>query len=118
MAEAGLDRDQQFAQLVSLLVIETDEQCVLGFALGVGGVVEALYAGGREGHEVASSILRVAPACEQIFGLQGVQQRHENAGVDAHHLSEFGLSHRSVVVQQAEDVELPRREAVGGVRVP
>jgi putative oxidoreductase len=50
-------------------------------------------------------------------GFKRVEQRHEDAGIDAHSLSELALAHRAVVVQQAEKLELSRLEVVGGVRV-
>jgi hypothetical protein len=49
--------------------------------------------------------------------LRAVEQRHEDAGIDIHGLSELALAHRAVVVQQAEKLELSRLEVVDGMGV-
>jgi hypothetical protein len=64
---------------------------------------------------VAPAILRVALAGDEIFGLERVQQRDEDARVDAHRLHELALCESAVVVQQTEDLELAGLEAVGRV---
>jgi hypothetical protein len=111
MAEAFLYGHQQFAQLLALSVVEADEQRILGLALRIGGIAQTLLAGGRQRDEVATSILGIALTGDQTFGFQGIEQRHEDARVGGHRLPQLGLAHRSVIVQQAEDVELTRREA-------
>ena len=66
---------------------------------------------------MASPIGRVALARDQAVGFERVQQRDEDARVHAHGLAELALAQAGVVVQQAEDLELPRLEVMGGVRV-
>jgi hypothetical protein len=43
---------------------------------------------------------------------------HESAAIDVHQRRQLALGDRAAVVEQAEHVELPRREVVLGVRCP
>jgi hypothetical protein len=116
--EVGLEAQQQLAELFPLVVVKAGEQFVLGGALGSGGGGEMLAAGGAEGHDVAAAIGRVALAGDEPVGLQRVEQSHQHARVHPHDLPQFLLARRSLVVEQAEEVELAGAELVGGVGVP
>ena len=103
--------------MLALVGVERGEEGVLGVALCAPGVSEVLFAGRGEGDEVAAAVGGVALARDQAVGFERVQQRDEDARVHAHGLAELALAQAAVVVQQAEDLELPRLEVMGGVRV-
>ena len=65
---------------------------------------------------MAAAVVGVALAGDQAVGFERVQERDEDAGVDAHCLYELALREGAVVVQQAKDLELPGFEVVCGVR--
>ena len=54
-----------------MVVVETDEQRVLGVALGLGGATETLRAGRSESDEVTAAIRGIALAGNETVGLQG-----------------------------------------------
>ena len=114
---AGLEDQQQLAELLALAVVEAREEFVLGGALGSGGGGQVGGAGRAEGHDMAAAVGGVALAGHVPVGLQRVEQRHQNARVDAHDLAQLLLAHGPVVVEQAEQVELAGAELVGGVGV-
>ena len=116
--EVGLEGQQQLAELLALVVVEGGEQLVLGGALGSGSGGEVLAACGAEGDDVAAAVGGVALAGDVPVGLQGVEQGHEHAWVDTHDLAQLLLARGSVVVEQAEEVELAGAELVGGVGSP
>src|SRR5215213_70916 len=106
-------RDQHGFQLPSLVVIESCEQRILGLALGTRRLVEVPPASGGQGHDVAAPIRRVSLASDETSGFERVEQRYEDAGIDAHRLPELALSRRSVFAQQTKKIVLARLEVVG-----
>jgi hypothetical protein len=111
--------EQQLSELLSLLCREAGEKLVLGLTLRSGGSVEVLLAGGGEADDMAAAVARIAVAGDPSVVFEGVEQLHEHAGCDAHEVPEFALRHRATVMQEAEQVELPGREAliiVGGAQ--
>ena len=116
--EVGLEGQQQLAELLALAMVKAGEELVLGSALGVGGGGEVVAAGGAEGDDVAAAVGGVALAGDVPVGLQRVEQGHQHARVHPHALTQFLLARRSLVVEQAEQVELAGAELVGGVSVP
>ena len=111
--EGVAQRDQHGLQLPSLVVVKPREQCILGLALGARGVVEVPPASGSQGHDMAAAIRRVSLARDETAGFKRVEQRHEDAGIDAHDLPKLTLSRRPVIVQQPKKVVLARLEIVG-----
>lgn len=59
MIQVLLYGDQQASKLLSLRLVEADEQCVLGLALGLRGAVQVLLAGRGQGDEMAAAIAGV-----------------------------------------------------------
>ena len=59
---AGLEGQQQLAELFPLVVVEAGEQLVLGGALGLGGGGQVLATGRAEGDDVAAAVGGVALA--------------------------------------------------------
>ena len=108
--------DEQRAQLLALVGVEGGEQLVLGLLLRARGAVERSLAGGRERHQMTAAVGGVALTGDQTVGFQRVEQRHEDARVDVERLHQLALRQATVVVQQPEDLELPRLEVVRGVR--
>ena len=116
--EVGLEGQQQLAELLALAMVKAGEELVLGGALGLGGGGQVLAAGGVEGDDVAAAVGGVSLAGDVPVGLQRVEQGHQHARVHPHALTQFLLARRSLVVEQAEQVELAGAEVVGGVGVP
>jgi hypothetical protein len=110
--------EQQLAELLALVRREAGEEFVFGFALGSGGAVEVLLAGGGEGDDVAAAVGRVAVAGDPPVVFEGVEQLDEHAGGDAHEVAELALGHGAAVVQEAEQVELPRGQILSVVGGP
>lgn len=117
MAEAVLDGHQQPAKLFALLVVKPDEQRILGRALGVCGPREMTPPGLGEGDEVTATVAGVALTRDETVGLQRIEHRHQDAGISPGHLRQLRLARRPVVVQQPEQVKLPRREMLAGMRI-
>jgi len=65
---------------------------------------------------VAAAVGGVAPAGDVAARLARVEQGDEDARVHPHRLPQFALTERTLVVEQSEDLELPRLEVVRGVR--
>jgi len=116
--EVGLEGQQQLAEMLALAMVKAGEELVLGSALGVGGGGEVVAAGGAEGDDVAAAVGGVALAGDVPVGLQGVEQGHQHARVHPHALTQFLLARGSLVMEQAEQVELAGAEVMGGVGVP
>jgi putative oxidoreductase len=116
-AEAVLERDQQIAQLVTLSLVESGEQLVLGIALRLRCRREPPPSVLGKADQVASAIEWIALPGEEPVGLERVQQRHEDARVDLRRLAELALSHRTFVVEHPEQLELARAELEPGVGV-
>jgi hypothetical protein len=74
--DAGLEGQQQLAELFALGLIEAGEELVFGGTLGVGGGGQVGGAGRAEGHDVAAAVGRVALARYVPVGLQRVEQGH------------------------------------------
>jgi hypothetical protein len=110
MTEPRLDGQQQPAQLLALFVVQSDEQRILSLALRLGCPTEMLLAGSSQRYEVTPAIRRIALARDETVGLQWVEHRHQDARIGAHRLAQLRLPHRPAVVQQAEQVKLPRRQ--------
>jgi hypothetical protein len=64
---------------------------------------------------VSAAVGRVASAREVATVLERVEHRDEDARVDPHRLAQLPLAERTVVVQEAEELELPGAEAGGGM---
>jgi hypothetical protein len=117
MAEPGLQSQQQPAELFALLVVKTDEQRVLSFALGLGGETELLLTRSSEGDDVTAAIRSIALAGDETVGLQGIEHGHQDARVGTHRLAKLRLTHRSAIVQQTKQMKLTRRQMLSSVRV-
>ena len=112
--EAVAQSHQHGAQLSSLVVVEPREQRVFGLMLSARGAVEVPLPGRGKRDNVTAAVHRVALARDEAVDFERVEQRHEDAGIDAHGLSELALAHRAVVVQKPKKVVLARLEVVGG----
>ena len=110
--------EEEPAELVPLGVGETSEELVFGVALCLCGAFELPFTGSGERDDVPAPVSGVAVAGEVAIGFERVEQRDEDARVDVHERAELTLGHRAAVVQQSEQVELPRRQLVLGVRGP
>ena len=110
--------EEECAELVALGVGETREQLVFGVALCLRRAIELLFASWGEGDVVAAAVGRVAFAREIAGGFKRVEQRDEDARIDVHEGAEAALSHGAAIVQQSEQVELPRRQLVRGMSRP
>ena len=67
---------------------------------------------------MATAVVRVALARDESVGFERVQQRHEDARVDARPLDQLSLREAAVVMQKPQDLKLPRLEAVRGMGSP
>jgi NADPH2:quinone reductase len=114
---AVAQRDEQVAQLGALLGAQAGEDGVLGVSLCLGGALEVALTRGGERDDVTAAVGGVAVAREEPVRFERVEQRHEDARVGGHGLAQLALTHRPVVVQQPEQLELPRHEVVRGVGV-
>lgn len=113
--ELVAEYEEEVAELGALRVAQGLEEVVFGFALGLGGGVELVFADWCEGDDVAAAVGGVAVAGEVARGFEGVEEAHEDARVYVHEGAEFALGHRAVVVEEAEKMELSRGESGGGV---
>jgi hypothetical protein len=106
---------EEVAKLGALRVGQALEEVGFGFALGLGGGVELVFAGWCEGDDVAAAVGGVAVAGQVACGFEGVEEADEDARVYVHKGAEFALGHGAVIVEEAEEVELSRGESGGGV---
>ena len=119
LGDQPLAEDQEeSAELLALALGQAGEELVLGVALCLGRAIELPLPGRGEGYDVAAAVGWVTFACEVAVGFEWVEQRDENAGVDVHEGAELALGDPAAIVQQPEQVELPRREPLGGVGGP
>jgi hypothetical protein len=108
--------EKEPAEPRALGVGETGEQLVFGVALCLRGAFELAFTGSGEGDDVPAAVGWIAVAREVAVGFEWVEQRDEDARVDVHERAELALGQRAAIVQESEQVELPRRELVLGVR--
>jgi YceI-like domain len=64
---------------------------------------------------MAAAVGGVALSADESVGFEWVEQRDEHARGHVHGLDEVALGQSAVVVQQSQDLELPRLEVVRGV---
>jgi hypothetical protein len=110
--------EEEPTELGALRVGETREELGFGVALCLCGAFKLLFTGSGEGDDVPAPVGCVARARKVAVGFERVEQRDEDAGIDVHERAELALGHRAAIVQQAEQVELPRRQPVLGVSRP
>jgi hypothetical protein len=67
---------------------------------------------------VATSVVRIALAADETVGLERIEQRHQDAWIDPRRPHQLALSEAAVVMQEPEDLELPRLEPMCSVSGP
>jgi hypothetical protein len=96
------DPAQECSELLALAVGERGEELVLD---GVGDgaeLPEATAPGGGDRDDVAAPVGRVGAPLGETIGGQVVDDRDDVTAVEAAASTEFGLAHRSVLVERAQ----------------
>ena len=99
-------------QLIALLRGQGCEELVLSIAKGLISLSKAARASWRNGHHVSATVVCVALAPDQPLVLERIQQVHEDAVVDPHEFSQLALADGTPVVEQIQNPQLARLQAV------
>jgi hypothetical protein len=113
-----LDSHQQPPQLLALTIVQANEQRILSTTLVLRGTPETLLTGGGDPHPMTTAICGIPLSRDQTIGLQWIEHGHQDARIGPHCLPQIRLTHRSMIVQQAKQVELTRRQMTCCVRIP
>jgi hypothetical protein len=114
---ALFEDDEEGPELFTLRRAEGAEQLVLGLSLRARGKDEPALALRGQADEMTPPIRGVALSREQPRPLERVEQSHEDARVDRHGAAQLPLPDRASVVEESEELELPRRDLVSVVRL-
>jgi hypothetical protein len=114
LGDVAADGGEELAELCVLSLTQAGEERVFDGSLCGGGGVKKRGARRGDRDDVSSAIGGVAVACDVAVGLEGVQEGHQDAVVDAEDVAQLALADWPAIFEEVERLELARLEAVVG----